>query len=63
MLVAGAHAVPFHRKPHTDALRMWAKKLMQKKPFKLVTVAIANKMAPIAFAILRSTTSYNPIAA
>ncbi len=30
----GAHAVLFHRKPHTDPLRMWAKKLI--KPFKLV---------------------------
>ena len=25
----------FHRKPHTDPLRMWAKKLIDKKPFKL----------------------------
>ena len=27
LLVVGAHAVLFHRKPHTDPLRMWAKKL------------------------------------
>jgi transposase IS116/IS110/IS902 family protein len=26
LLVVGAHAVLFHRKPHTDPLRMWAKK-------------------------------------
>jgi transposase len=25
LLVVGAHAVLFHRKPHTDPLRMWAK--------------------------------------
>ena len=54
----GAHAVLFHRKPHTDPLRMWAKKLIDKKPFKLVAVALANKMARIAFAILRSKTVY-----
>jgi transposase len=30
LLVVGAHAVQFHRKPHTDALRMWAKKLIEK---------------------------------
>ena len=50
LLVVGAHAVLFHRKPHTDPLRMWAKKLIEKKPFKLVAVALANKMARIAAA-------------
>jgi hypothetical protein len=63
LLVVGAHAVLFHRKPHTDPLRMWAKKLIEKKPFKLVAVAIANKMARIAFAILRSKTVYRKIRA
>ena len=63
LLVVGAHAVLFHRKPHTDSLRMWAKKLIEKKPFKLVAVALANKMARIAFAILRSNTVYREIPA
>ena len=58
LLVVGAHAVLFHRKPHTDPLRMWAKRLLEKKPFKLVAVALANKMARIAFAILRGKTVY-----
>ena len=31
---------------------------MQTKPFKLVAVALANKMARIAFAILRGKTTY-----
>src|SRR4030081_2235872 len=44
LLVVGAHAVLYHRKPHEDALRSFAKKLMQTKPFKLVAVALANKM-------------------
>ena len=55
----GAHAVLYHRKPHEDALRSLAKKLMQTKPFKLVAVALANKMARIAFAIMRGRTSYS----
>ena len=59
LLVVGAHAVLYHRKPHEDALRSWAKKLMQTKPFKLVAVALANKMARIAFAIMRGKTSYS----
>jgi transposase len=63
LLVVGAHAVLFHRKPHTDPLRMWAKRLIEKKPFKLVAVALANKMARIAFAIMRGTTVYREIPA
>ena len=63
LLVVGAHAVLFHREPHTDPLRMWAKKLIEKKPFNLVAVALANKMARIAFAILRGKTSYREILA
>jgi len=63
LLVVGAHTVLFHRKPHTDPLRMWAKRLLEKKPFKLVAVALANKMARIAFAILRGKTVYREIPA
>ncbi len=63
LLVVGAHAVLFHRKPHTDPLRMWAKKLIEKKTSKLVAVALANKMAHIDFAILRGKTVYPEIPA
>jgi transposase len=63
LLVVGAHAVLFHRRPHTDPLRMWAKKLIEKKPFKLVAVALANKMARIAFAIMRGKTIYREVPA
>jgi transposase len=58
-----AHAVLYHRKPHEDALRSWAKKLIQTKPFKLVAVALANKMARIVFAIMRGKTSYSAVPA
>jgi transposase len=37
LLVVGAHAVLFHRKPHTDPLRMWAKKLIEQ----IATVHVA----------------------
>ncbi len=47
LLVVGAHAVLYHRARHTDLLRCWANKLMATKPFKLVAVAIANKLARI----------------
>ena len=58
LLVVGAHAVLYNRQRHADALRSWACKLMATKPFKLVAVALANKMARIAFAILRARTIY-----
>jgi hypothetical protein len=38
-------------------MRSFAKKLMQTKPFKLVAVALANKMARVAFAIMRGKTT------
>ena len=57
LLVVGAHAVLYHRKPHTDALRTWTKRLIEKKPFKLVAVAFANKLARIAFALMSRKTN------
>ena len=63
LLAVGAHAVLFHRKPHPDPLRMWAKKLIEKKPFKLVAVALANKLARIAFTILRNKATYREMPA
>jgi transposase len=59
LLVVGAHAVLYHRTRHADPLRAWANKLMQTKPFKLVAIALANKLARIAFAIMRDQTAYH----
>ena len=61
LLVVGAHAVLFNRKRHADALRTWACRLMEKKPFKLVAVALANKLARIAFAVMRDNKAYSKI--
>jgi len=58
LLVVGSHAVLFHRKGHDDALRLWACKLLETKPFKLVAVALANKLARIVFAVLRTGATY-----
>ncbi len=62
LLVVGAHAVLYHRKRHEDPLRVWAKKLIDAKPFKLVAVALANKLARIAFAIMRDDARYGQAA-
>lgn len=58
LLVVGAHAVLHHHARHDDALRQWARKLLGAKPFKLVAVAIANKLARIVFAVLARQQDY-----
>jgi transposase len=58
LLVVGAHAVLHHQARHHDPLREWARRLLAAKPFKLVAVALANKLARIAFAILDKQACY-----
>lgn len=58
LLVVGAHAVLVHQARHDDPLRRWARHLLTTKPFKLVAVAVANKLARMAFALMRSATAY-----
>lgn len=61
LLVVGAHAVLVHQAKHSDPLRIWARKLLETKPFKLVAVATANKLARMAFAIMCQNTRYHAI--
>ena len=62
LLVVGAHAVLHHATKHSDPLRAWAKTLLATKPFKLVAVATANKMARLVYAILASQKRYTAAA-
>jgi transposase len=59
LLVVGAHAVLVHQAKHNDPLRNWARKLLETKPFKLVAVATANKLARMAFALMSQNTRYS----
>ena len=52
LLVTGATAVLRHPRIRSSAPRDWAAALLGKKPFKLVAVALANKTARIAWAVL-----------
>jgi transposase len=52
LLVVGATAVLRHAKTGGGAPRIWARALLEKKPFKLVAVALANKTARIAWAVM-----------
>jgi transposase len=57
LLVLGATAVTrFTRQGH--GIKIWASKLLDRKPSRLVTVALANKMALIVWALLTRNQSY-----
>jgi transposase len=70
LLVVGATAALRHAEGHDDALRRWARAMLRRKSglkyaFKLTAVALANKLARIVYAILRSGQAYDdrPVAA
>jgi transposase len=52
LLVVGATAVLRHAKTGGSSSKTWAEALLAKKPFKLVAVALANKNARIAWAVM-----------
>jgi transposase len=52
LLVVGATAVLRHAKTGGSPAKAWAEALLQRKPFKVVAVALANKTARIAWALL-----------
>ena len=52
LLVVGATAVLRHPTTSPSATKTWALRLMEKKPFKQAAVALANKNARIAWAIM-----------
>lgn len=58
LLVVGAHSILYYCKRHSDPLRTWAAKLLETKPFKLVAVALANKLARIVFAVMNTGSTY-----
>ena len=62
LLVVGAHAALYRMKSGKtqSPLADWARTLLAKKPFKLVAVALANKMARTAWAIMAGDDCYNP---
>ncbi len=62
LLVVGAHAALYRIKSGKtqSPLADWARALLARKPFKLVAVALANKMARIAWAIMARGESYDP---
>jgi transposase len=60
LLVHGARAVIRHAKNRDDALSQWIKALTARKHVNVVTVALANKTARLAWAIVHDDTTYDP---
>jgi transposase len=58
MLIHGARAVLFRVKYDTAGLGQWVRRLSQRAPRNKVVVAIANKLARIAWAVLSSGRTY-----
>lgn len=58
LLVVGATAVMRHAKTNASHLASWAREMMEKKPFRVVSVALANKLARIAWAVLTRGEAY-----
>jgi len=63
LLVAGAMSVIRHAKRRGTTNLPWLAKLITSKPTKVVAVALANKMARIAWALLRQGGTYQKPAA
>jgi transposase len=58
LLVVGATAVVRYTRRKTTAVSLWANRLLQRKPARLVTVAVANKMARIIWAVMARNETY-----
>lgn len=60
LLVVGATAVIRHTKDKPTPMAAWIRKLLEKKPFRLVSIALANKLARIAWVLLTRKETYKP---
>ena len=58
LLVVGATAVVRYTRRKATTVSIWANRLLERKPARLVTVAVANKMARIAWAVMAREENY-----
>lgn len=59
LLVHGARSIVRHTSTREDALSQWIEKLKSTKHINTVTVALANKLARIAWAVVTKNTEFN----
>ncbi|MBO6686831.1 MAG: IS110 family transposase [Parvibaculum sp.] len=60
LLVVGASAVIRYARQRGGPRAAWVQNLLDKKPVRVVQVALANKMARIAWAVMKKEESYQP---
>lgn len=58
LLVVGATAVIRYTRRKATTVSIWADRLLERKPARLVSVAVANKMARIAWAVMAREEDY-----
>ena len=63
LLVVGATAVVRYTRRKATTISIWANRLLDRKPARLVTVAVANKMARTAWAVMAREENYRATAA
>ena len=59
-LIQGARSVLMHAEGKDDPLCRWALKIRAERGFNKATIAVANKLARIGWAVLRNQTTYQP---
>lgn len=60
LLVLGATSMVFRAATWNSAAGAWARAVLERRPVRLVTVALANKMARIAWALMTHNEVYHP---
>jgi transposase len=60
LFIQGAHAVLLQRKKQSAGLSTWLADLVSRKRIQVATVALANKMARMAWALLTTGDAYRP---
>jgi transposase len=58
LLVLGATTVIRHARPGSETASAWLLRLLERRPRKVVAVALANKMACIVWAMMTNGTAY-----
>ena len=60
LLIHGARAVIRYADKHNDRLRQWVTRLVERRGYNKAAVALANKMARIAWALVTRSERYQP---
>jgi transposase len=60
LLVLGATSMVYRAASWNSAVGAWLRKVLERRPVRLATVALANKMARIAWAVMTREEVYRP---